>query len=96
MDTKLNNGVQVMLTTSIDKQHGLCKGTMLHIRRMSYKVVEAQIVSGLHADRVALIPRLRLKKNEWRSPFDVSINMKTNESDDINNGVSSISIIYKL
>lgn len=62
-------GIKVKLTRTIDAKSGLCKGTILHVNKIGFHVVEAKIVSGLNAGHITFIPRLPCIADHNRMPL---------------------------
>jgi ATP-dependent DNA helicase PIF1 len=50
----------VILLRNLNSARGLCNGTRLIVTKLRSKVIEAKILTGSHAGRLALIPRISL------------------------------------
>jgi hypothetical protein len=59
-ELSLKTGCPVILLRNLAPSLGLCNGTRLVIRRMSDRVLEAEILGGEHSGDVVFIPRITL------------------------------------
>ncbi|XP_024010402.1 ATP-dependent DNA helicase pfh1-like [Eutrema salsugineum] len=65
----LKIGVPIMLLRNINQKEGLCNGTRLIVTQMGERVIEGQILTGTHAGKKVLLPRIILSPPESDHPF---------------------------
>ena len=56
----LKVGCPIILLRNLDASDGLCNGTRLIVTALKERVIEAKILSGVHAGKSAFIPRVNL------------------------------------
>jgi ATP-dependent DNA helicase PIF1 len=54
----------IILMRNVDPQHGLCNGTRLMCKRLSQRVIEAEILVGQHRGQRVFIPRIPIQPTE--------------------------------
>ena len=65
----LKKGTPVMLLRNLNQSEGLCNGTRLLITSLCDKVIEGQIMTGIHKSKNVLIPRISLTLKNTKWPF---------------------------
>lgn len=65
----LKVGAPIILIRNLKKEDGLMNGTRLIVRQVQSRVIEAEIVTGSHAGKVALIPRINMTSSDDTVPF---------------------------
>jgi hypothetical protein len=65
----LKPGCPVILLRNLAPSQGLCNGTRMVIRRMSERVLEAEILGGQHNGEVVFIPRITLTPSGSTTDF---------------------------
>ncbi|KAF7372308.1 ATP-dependent DNA helicase [Mycena venus] len=65
----LKPGCPVILLRNLAPSQGLCNGTRMVIRRMSDRVLEAEILGGQHNGEVVFIPRITLTPSGSTTDF---------------------------
>lgn len=65
----LKVGFPIMLIRNLAPAEGLCNGSRLVITRMTDRVIEARILCGDHAGKLAFIPRITLTPSTSELPF---------------------------
>ena len=65
----LKPGVPVILLRNIDVVHSLCNGTRLIVRRMTLRVLEAEIATGKDRGTIVLLPRISLTLSDPSCPI---------------------------
>ncbi|XP_008663236.1 ATP-dependent DNA helicase PIF1-like [Zea mays] len=65
----LKEGVPIILLRNLNQSEGLCNGTRLIITALGDMVLEAQILTGTHAGKKVLIPRICLVLKTNKNPF---------------------------
>jgi hypothetical protein len=58
-----------MLLRNLNQSEGLCNGTRLLITSLCDKVIEGQIMTGIHKSKNVLIPRISLTLKNTKWPF---------------------------
>jgi ATP-dependent DNA helicase PIF1 len=61
-----------MLLRNLNQSDGLCNGTRLIITQLGDRVLEAQIITGLHIGDNVLLPRISLHVSSTKWPFVLS------------------------
>jgi ATP-dependent DNA helicase PIF1 len=56
----LKEGCPIILLRNLNQPKGLCNGTRLIVTKLRERVIEAMILSGVHAGQTAFIPQLTL------------------------------------
>lgn len=59
-ELSLKPGCPIILLRNLAPAAGLCNGTRLVVRRMSNRVLEAEILGGAHNGEIAFIPRITM------------------------------------
>lgn len=59
-ELSLKLGAPLILLRNLASKHGLCNGTRMVAKRMSDRVIEAEIMGGEHGGELAFIPRISL------------------------------------
>jgi ATP-dependent exoDNAse (exonuclease V) alpha subunit len=59
-ELSLKAGCPIILLRNLSPSAGLCNGTRLVVRRMSDRVLEAEILGGEHNGEIAFIPRITM------------------------------------
>ena len=59
-ELRLKVGCPVILLRNLNSARGLCNGTRLIVTKLRSKVIEAKVLTGSHAGRLTLIPRISL------------------------------------
>ncbi|KAG2192402.1 hypothetical protein INT47_012469 [Mucor saturninus] len=67
---RLKKGCPIMLLRNLDPKNGLCNGTRLICDSFQRFVIKATIVTGSHAGKVALIPKIKLNLSETVSSIN--------------------------
>jgi ATP-dependent DNA helicase PIF1 len=62
-------GVPVILLRNLDAASGLCNGTRLIIWRLARRLIVTQIIGGVHAGNIVIIPRITMTTNRSKWPF---------------------------
>ncbi|XP_014674745.1 PREDICTED: ATP-dependent DNA helicase pif1-like [Priapulus caudatus] len=65
----LKIGMIIMLLRNFDQIHGHCNGSRYIVRQLLLHLVVAELVSGVHAGRQLLIPRISISPSEKIFPF---------------------------
>ena len=92
--TTLKINCPIILLRNLNPHEGLCNGTRLIVTGMAERVIEAQILTGVHAGKKAFIPRisldtsmsaglgfiLRRRQHPIRLGFGMSINKAQGQS----------------
>ena len=65
----LKVGVPIMLLRNINQKEGLCNGTRFIITRLGNRLIEAEIVTGTHAGKKVILPRIILSPLDSKHPF---------------------------
>ena len=65
----LNLFATVILLLNLDPDEGLCNGTRVIVRAFSYRVIDAEIATGIHKHKRVYIPRILLTSSESELPF---------------------------
>ena len=72
-ELRLKKNMPIMLLRNLSPAEGLCNGTRLLVKRVvNGRMLEATIVTGSHADKVVLIPRIKLSPDEDLFGFEWS------------------------
>ena len=58
-----------MLLRNMNKKLGLCNGSRLVVRRLQRHVIEAEVLTGQHAGRRVIIPRIETSPANTTLPF---------------------------
>ena len=61
-----------MLLRNISAENGLCNGTRLIIKKILNRLLEAEIATGDHAEKIVYIPRMPLTPSNTNLPFEFS------------------------
>ena len=77
----LKKGAIVMLMRNLNSSLGLCNGTRLICLSFSPHLIEAEIITGVHAHQKVLIPRISLIPSDIQLPKE-TISNKTCICDD--------------
>jgi len=59
-ETILKPNCPIILLRNLNRQEGLCNGTRMIVTAVAERVIEAQILTGIHAGKRAFIPRISL------------------------------------
>jgi hypothetical protein len=62
----------LMLLRNIDAPNGLCNGTRMVLIRVRMRVLECRILGGVHAGKIAFIPRLTMETSDEQMPIPLS------------------------
>ena len=58
-----------MLLRNMDRTNGLCNGTVLIVKQLGTRVIEAKVLNGSHAGNVVFLPRITLSPSDGIFPF---------------------------
>ena len=64
-------GSVIMLLRNLSLKDGLCNGTRLKVCNLQDNVIDAEILTGLHAGQRTLIPRVTFCPNDTNLPFQL-------------------------
>jgi ATP-dependent DNA helicase PIF1 len=66
---KLKVGVPILLLHNLNQSIGLCNGTRLIVKRLSQRVIEAEIITRNNVGKRVFIPRIIMSPSETDWPF---------------------------
>jgi ATP-dependent DNA helicase PIF1 len=69
----LKEGVPIILLRNLNQSEGLCNGTRLIITTLGDMILEAQILTGTHAGKKVLIPKICVGAKAETPPFARSL-----------------------
>ncbi|WOH01414.1 hypothetical protein DCAR_0520798 [Daucus carota subsp. sativus] len=69
-ELKVKIGTPVMLMRNLNQINGLCNGTRMIVTGCKKNTIECEIMSGSHAGKKHLIPRIEMIPTETPWPFD--------------------------
>ena len=67
----LKVGAIIMLLRNLSITQGLCNGTRLEVIQLNEHRIKASIISGSHAHKIVLIPRIKLNPSDANIPFNL-------------------------
>ena len=65
----MNVGIPIRLLRNMDRTNGLCNGTVLIVKQLGTRVIEAKVLNGSHAGNVVFLPRITLSPSDGIFPF---------------------------
>jgi hypothetical protein len=68
-DLQLKQNCPIILLRNLNVKEGLCNGTRLIVTRISLRVLNCRITSGVHKDKEVLIPRVSIDSTSNAYPF---------------------------
>jgi len=68
-ELELKVGVPILLLRNLNQSIGLCNGTRLIVKRLSQRVIEAEIITGNNVDKRVFIPRIIMSPFGTNWPF---------------------------
>jgi ATP-dependent exoDNAse (exonuclease V) alpha subunit len=67
---RLKVGCPVMILRNLNPAEGVCNGSRGIVTRMSNRVLEVRLLTGDHAGKTTLIPRLSITPSTTQVPFE--------------------------
>jgi ATP-dependent DNA helicase PIF1 len=62
-------GIPIMLLHNLNHSQGLCNGTRLIVTTLGDLIIEVEIMTGKHREKLVLIPRICLTLKTPKIPF---------------------------